>query len=484
MRLLNRLVVAIMAVAGSAMAVQAFADNSLPKRARVTGWDQLVEASHTSDGTERARGGPLRFEGPMGAQAVSHKNYQYIVYYTARDRSIPRAQAFSQVVVARRKLGSFNWEHATLQGYQIRSDDAHNRQTIGISSGDGVIHIAFDHHNNPKMNYAATLPDVATAPEAVVWDDSVFRYAVNLGGDPAVNLNVTYPAFKAFPGGNLMVYFRTGGSYGGDMRVARYDAQTGKWGKVHAVSTRHGTYQGLETTRGPYLADGMQVGSDGSLHAAWIFREKPCDYTTKSRSEIFCNHGLFYARSRDEGLTWLRADGSLIANTMNGETISIDNIGGPVMEVPKGLGPSNPSITSTIDPLTGDMHVLLEHLPKPGAPKAFYYHYQSSVDGTWTRTQTNFSGASTTLAVLGDRLYAFVGRTNGQIYYAERADGFSKWKRMPIDLDRGRIFDPKGGYITWDISNLPQGGVSLIWHQEPTVTGVSSPLQVFDIALE
>lgn len=458
--------------------------NAPASRAYVTGWNEMVSASHTSDGTERARGGPLRFEGPMGAQGVSLNGYQYVVYYTGRDRSIPREEATSQVVVARRKLGGFAWEHSTLQGYQITSDDAHNRQTIGISSGDGVIHIAFDHHNNPQMNYAATAPGVATSPAAVIWDDSVFTYAPNLGGDPEEVLNVTYPAFKAFPGGNLFVYFRTGGSYGGDMRVGRYDAESGKWGKIHAVSSRHGTFKGLETTRGPYLADGMQVGADGSLHAAWVFREKPCDYTTSSRSEIFCNHGLYYARSNDEGQSWLRADGSQVADTALGETISIDNIGGPVIEVPKGLGPSNPSITSTMDPVSGDMHVLLQHLPEPGADKSVYFHYQGSPDGRWQRTQTDFSGSSTTLAMLGDRLYAFVGRGNGQIYYAERAEGFRKWSRMPIALDGGRKFDPQGGYITWDISLLAQGEVSLLWHQQPEVAGVSTPILVYDITLE
>lgn len=475
-------VVAGFALLGASSVV--FAQREPAQRAYITGYDQLTDASHTSDGTERARGGPPTWLGPMGAQGVSLNGYQYIVYYTGRDREIAREDAYSEVVVARRKLGTFEWERSTLQGYRVISDDAHNRQTIGISSGDGVIHISFDHHNRPAMNYASTAAGVATNPEAVTWDDSVFTYAENLSGDPDERLDVTYPVFKAFPGGNLFVYFRSGGSIGGEMRVAKYDAASGKWGKVHEVSTRHGTFKGRETTRGPYLADGMQVGSDGSLHAAWIFRERPCDFSTSSRSEIFCNHGLFYARSEDEGLTWLRNDGSLVADTSKGETISIDNIGGPVIEVPKGLGPSNPGITSTIDPATGDMHVLLKHLPERGAPQSFYFHYLRKQDGSWTQSQTDFSGNHTSLAMVGDRLYAFVGRDKGQIYYAERAEDFKTWKLLPIAFDDKRFFNPQGGFITWDLSLVEDGKVTMIWHRQPDVDGVSTPVQIFDITME
>lgn len=454
------------------------------KRAYITGWDELASASHVSDGMERSRDGKPRFEGPLGAQGVSYKGYQYVIFYSGRDRSLPREEAVSYVVVSRRKLGAFGWEHSVLEGYEVKSDDAHNRQTIAISEGDGRIHISFDHHNRPQMNYAVTAAGVADNPAAVKWDNSVFNYAENLGGDAKKRLDVTYPSFHAFPGGNLVVYFRSGGSYGGDMRLAKYDAAAGKWGDVAEVSSRRGTFNGVETSRGPYLAKGLQVGSDGSLHAAWVFRERPCEYSTASRSEIFCNHGLYYAKSLDEGRTWLRADGSQIADTAAGETISIDNIGGPVVEVPKNLGPSNPGITSTLDPETGDMHVLLRHLPTPGAKESVFFHYLGKPDGTWSKEETNFAGNNTSLGMVGDRLYAFVARDKGQIYYAERKDDFRKWKRMPIEIEGKKKFDPQGGFITWDLSMLAQGAVTMLWHRQPKVAGQSSAVQLFDIAFE
>jgi len=455
------------------------------KRAYITGWDELASASHVSDGMERSRDGKPRFEGPLGAQAVSYNGYQYVVFYSGRDRSKPRGEAASYVVVSRRKLGAFAWEHSILTDYKITSDDAHNRQTIGVSEADGRIHISFDHHARAKMNYAVTAAGVATNPESVVWNNDVFTYKENLGRDPDKKLNVTYPSFTQFPGGNLVVYFRSGGSYGGEMRLARYDAATSEWGTVRSISSKRGTFEGRETSRGPYLGDAkaMHVGPGGSLHASWVFRERPCDYTTSRRSETFCNHGLFYAWSKDEGRTWLRADGSQIADTEAGEAISIDNIGGPVVEVPKGLGPSNPSITSTVDPETGDMHTLLRHLDRRGGT-SFYYHYLGQPDGAWTKTQTNFDGNTASLAVVGDRLYAFVGRDKGQIYYAERKDKFRKWKRLEVQIEKGRKFDPRGGFITWDLSQVETGRVTLMWHRKPEKSGVSSALQLFDIAFE
>ena len=469
---------------GTAQAALASAAENA-KRAYITGWDELTSRSHVSDGMERSRDGKPRFEGPLGAQAVSYNGYQYVVFYSGRDRSKPKEESVSYVVVSRRKLGGFAWEYSVLTDYEVSSDDAHNRQTIAVSEGDGRVHISFDHHNRPKMNYAVTAAGAATNPASVVWDNNVFNYAENLGRDPDTRLNVTYPSFSQFPGGNLIVYFRSGGSYGGEMRVARYDAEAGEWGTVRNISTRRGTFEGNETSRGPYLGDAkaMHAGPGGTLHASWVFRERPCDYTTSSRSEVFCNHGLFYAWSKDEGRTWLRADGSQIADIEAGETISIDNIGGPVIEVPKGLGPSNPSITSTVDPVTGDMHTLLRHLDKRGGT-SHYYHYLGQPDGTWTQTQTNFDGNTASLAVVGDRLYAFVGRDKGQIYYAERGDDFRKWRRLEIEIEKRRKFDPQGGFITWDLSMVKEGKVSLLWHRAPEASGVSSPIQIFDIAFE
>jgi len=84
----------------------------------------LVDKSHTSDGSDRAQNGKPLFAGVMGAQAVTYKGYQYVIYYTAKDRG-GYGDLFAEVVVARRKVMGHDWQHATLPVYRLTSDDAY-----------------------------------------------------------------------------------------------------------------------------------------------------------------------------------------------------------------------------------------------------------------------------------------------------------------------------------------------------------------------
>ncbi|MGY0314124.1 hypothetical protein ACV4QK_19820 (plasmid) [Alteromonas macleodii] len=79
----------------------------------------LVDKSHTSDGSDRAENGKPRFSGVMGAQAVTYNGYQYVVYYTAKDRG-GYGDLFAEVVVARRKITGHDWQHATLPVYRLQ----------------------------------------------------------------------------------------------------------------------------------------------------------------------------------------------------------------------------------------------------------------------------------------------------------------------------------------------------------------------------
>ena len=456
------------------------------QNAEIIYFSELAPLSHGSDGSDRARDGIPRFLGPLGARGVTHKGYQYIVYYTGKDRSLPEEEGAAKVIIARREVDGGDWERSTLQGYKVTSDNAHNRQSIGIS-GDGVIHIAFDHHNDPVLNYAKTKPGVANNPADIVWDDSVFTYAPNFGQNILKQgTKVTYPNFNQFPGGGLILYFRHGGSYGGEMQLARYDATKSKWAFVRNVSTRHGTYKGLETTRGPYTAGGMQVDKDGRLHVAWLFRERPCEGVKPTiHYERFCNHGLYYASSPDEGKTWHHANGKLVADTSKGDAISISNIVPEVVDIPKTLGPSNVINTSTMDSQNGNMHVLLAHLPSATANKHKVFHYIGKPDGSWTGKPSSFEASDAKLAIYGDYMFAFTGRSKASIQYAKREEGFSEWRSMPIgDKEQMDKLNIEGGYITWDLSRMESEGVaSVIWHTAPESQrdGDASPINVVDL---
>jgi hypothetical protein len=454
--------------------------------AQLLGASELIASSHASNGSDRAKGTLLRFTGQMGASGVSYKGWQYVVYYSGKDRSQPQAEQYAEVFVARRKLGTWNWQRAKVAGYRLTSEDAHNRVGIAVSEGDGRIHITFDHHNALQMNYAMTARGVADNPHTTRWDDATFTYTKNFGWSD-FQKEVTYPSFIKSGKGDLLLYFRDGGSYGGEMQKVRYDAKLGAWKKeITRISSQDGTWNGQKKTRGPYLANGIQIGPKGTLHIAWIFREMECRERNTTGIELFCNHGLYYAKSLDGGRIWRRADNSVVADTAKGEAISIDNIGEPVVPIPYELAPSNPGQTSAVDRKTGDFHVLISHLAVPNDTSSRQtFHYVQTRGGKWSGKPSSFALGGVDLEFVGDRLYAFGARRESPaIYFAERADQFSKWTRINLPNAYGAPMGgkPTKGYSSWDSSRIDKGIVSLIWHT-PAASGQDgdpSPIWVID----
>ncbi len=453
--------------------------------AEVLGATQVTSGAHSSDGSDRARDGKPRFTGQLGAKGVSYKGYQYVIFYTGKDRSKPKVDQFGEVFVARRKEGEKAWEKAKVAGYRLTSDDAHNRPSIAISEGDGRVHITFDHHNERGMNYANTNVGVADNPATTKWNDTTFTYRKNFGWEK-FSWVVTYPSFVKSGAGDLLLYFRDGGSYGGEMQKLGYDSAASSWEKtITRISSQEGTWNGQQKTRGPYLSGGIQVGPEGSLQMSWLFREKECQGNPKG--ELYCNHGLYYAKSNDGGTTWRRYDNSVVADTLKGEAISIDNIGEPVVPLPYELAPSNPANMSVIDPQTGDFHVLLSHLAVPNddsSRQTFHYIGKASGDAKWSGEPSGFTVGGADLVFVGDNLFAFGSqRADPEIYVASRSDSFSRWTKIELPKVEGLPGDlPQGGYSNWDTSHLADGLVSLIW-QIPAADGKDgepTPVWVID----
>ncbi len=165
----------------------------------------LTNTGYCSDGSDRARGGVARFHGPMEAKITAFNNYQYVSFYESN----------GDLIVARKKMSdNAEWEKSIVQGYQIKSQDRHNKISMVISEGDGVIHLSFDHHNTPQLNYAYSKIGVATNPDSVIWDNNVFFLLPNLGLKNSPGL-VTYPSFYPIKStGDIIIYWRTGGAIG------------------------------------------------------------------------------------------------------------------------------------------------------------------------------------------------------------------------------------------------------------------------------
>lgn len=201
---------------------------------------------------------------------VTHGDTQFAAFYDAEGR----------VVLAKRKLPGSPWETKTtsLTG---TTKDAHNAINIGVD-GAGVLHVAWDHHDNP-LNYRR-----GKAP-----------LSLDLVEAPVTGQNekhVTYPEFHPLTGGDLLLLYRDGASGRGNLVVDRYDVKAGAWRQLHAKLIDG------EGRRNAY----WQACTDpsGTIHLSWVWRDSP---------DVATNHDLCYARSADGGATWAKSTGERYA---------------------------------------------------------------------------------------------------------------------------------------------------------------------------
>jgi hypothetical protein len=198
---------------------------------------------------------------------VTFKDIQYAAYYDSEQ----------YVVLAKRKTGSKQW---TLQTTPYKGDatDAHKSISIMVD-GDGFLHIAWGQHNN-NLNYAK----------------SVSAGSLILGNKQAMlsakENKVSYPEFYKLANGDLLFFYRDGGSGNGNLMINRYSLQTKKWTRV-----QDGMIDG-EGERNAYWQ--VAVDQVGTIHLSWVWRESP---------DVASNHDLCYAKSTDGGLTWLKSTG-------------------------------------------------------------------------------------------------------------------------------------------------------------------------------
>jgi hypothetical protein len=198
---------------------------------------------------------------------VTFKDIQYAAYYDSAQ----------YVVLAKRKIGSKQWALQTTP-YKGDATDAHKSISIMLD-GDGFLHIAWGQHNN-NLNYAR----------------SVSAGSLTLGNKQAMlsakENKVSYPEFYKLANGDLLFFYRDGGSGNGNLMINRYSLQTKKWTRV-----QDGMIDG-EGQRNAYWQ--VAVDQVGTIHLSWVWRESP---------DVASNHDLCYARSTDGGKTWLKSTG-------------------------------------------------------------------------------------------------------------------------------------------------------------------------------
>jgi hypothetical protein len=315
---------------------------------------------------------------------VSWGDHQYSVYWNA-DRLL---------TLVRRDLNTDETQVLAFPNYVLaeglserQQNNAHRNIVVGLSPGDGRVHLSWDHHNN-DLNYTRSRPGFVTDPPAEMTLEDFEPKQPLTDGAPQ---NVTYPRFFNDHKENLFFFFRSGGSGRGDIALFEYDHAKGTWTMIsNRLFGREGVYPDWNNSdsRNAYMHD-LLFDDRGRLHITWIYRETFATWAS--------NHDLHYAYSDDRGRTWKNNAGQQIADTRKGEQILLDSPGIRVREIPVFSWLMN-QCGMTLDSQNRP-HVATFHMAEPWIPdevehdppaeehhRLNYYHYWRDRAGTWHRS--------------------------------------------------------------------------------------------------
>ncbi len=306
---------------------------------------------------------------------VTWNGFQYTVYWDSN-------RVF---VLVRRDLRDNTVQRLRLPQFTLSSDDPHRNTCLGISSADGRLHIAWDHHGNP-LHYARTRQGFLTrAPKQITDRDIEPEQPVTERAE--LVSRVTYPRFLNDSRGNLFLWYRQGGSGNGDNYLHRYRPEDGTWSLVGKVFSSHGTYEPWNDSRSrnAYFHD-LLFDSNDRLHATWVYREVAATWAS--------NHDLHYAYSDDGGQTWYNNASQKIADVVDADPIELADPGIVVRKIPVFSWIMNAGCMALDS--ENRPHVITYKLPSPRKPDKLrhnppaniakdlrFVHYWREEDGTW-----------------------------------------------------------------------------------------------------
>jgi hypothetical protein len=401
---------------------------------------------------------------------VSHVGYQYLAYYDAR----------RNVCLTRRKLPDGPWETIRFTDYLFQSHDAHNTISMGICPTDGTIHLAFDHHGHP-LHYRVSSKGVATTPETVSWDTSLFSL-VTAELEKGMPIRITYPRFFQTPEGELQFCYRRGGSGNGDRMLVDYDSGSGKWTNTRQIDAGKGEFEddlGKSSTRCSY-PNGYTYGPNGKLHVTWVWRETGSDP----------NHDLVYVYSGDLGKTWLNNDGQKIDGPPG-----IQSTGITVVDIPRSLGLMN-THGQAVDS-KGRIHTVMWHCTeetlaaegsKPGEHRwgvenaQRYHHYWRDDGGTWQHRELPWVSGSRPKLFIDEKDNTFLvyeKEGNLEIAAASKKSGYTDWR--VVHNEQGPFVNEMlGDPYRWE----QEGILSVLVQDSPGNPTEPTPLHILDFQTE
>jgi hypothetical protein len=334
-------------------------------------------------------------------------DYQYVAFYKT-------ASGYGKhyVNLGRRKISPSlgDWQYLAFNDYEQTTLDEHNTISVGIS-GDGRIHLSFDHHDVP-LNYRVSNTGIAkTIPSE--WTASAFGTVQHsLPGSTGPWTPLTYPRFEAIDGGDLLMEFRIGQSGAGDSYIHRYSATTGKWSAV-------GRY--LQGEDNNAYVNGVS-SEGGKLFVSWTVRETP-DAST--------NHDFYFAFSEDAGKSWKQTNGQTVALPIKPSTPGIK-----VYSIPQNSQIINQE--AQFADRKGRFHALMRD---NSTGTAQFYHYLRTPEGKFSKTAINAPGLSVPpylayrgkIVATGDSVIAILPdqpKMAIQLWAATAGANYNDWKKL------------------------------------------------------
>lgn len=224
---------------------------------------------------------------------VTKGRFQYTAFYVSEDilRLVQR-DLISEIIFTYDLAGEYNLR------------DAHNSISIGIDRKDHI-HISYDHHATQLRYRRSRAPHDITA-----WTDELPMTGNN-------EQRVTYPTF-ILPYGEhpLTLLYRDGWHDNGNALIKTYDEESYCWQDYHSpILSGKNQYPWTCNAYWNHPA----VGIDGSLHLSFVWRTH-----TLGNEERVNNINVSYARSNDNGQTWMTSLGrpyKIPITPVNAETV-------------------------------------------------------------------------------------------------------------------------------------------------------------------
>jgi hypothetical protein len=219
-------------------------------------------------------------------------NQQFASFYEPNDD--PKTVGHQgMVVIARRDLGSEKWDLFRTHFTANRLNDSHDTISIGID-GQGYLHLGWGMHADAFHYARTTAPVTGTGPIEFGPDESMTGLE---------KFRITYPEFYTMPNGDLLYFARQGVAGNGDLFINRYSIASKTWSRVQSPVIR-GTYPKWVPANAYW--NNLCFDSKGNFICTWVWRGTQ---VPGGEQGYQTNHHLLYARSPDEGKTWVKFDG-------------------------------------------------------------------------------------------------------------------------------------------------------------------------------